>query len=72
MNIVKATYITKKDMIVKSQQLKVKLKIIFYEYLSNYYDGINIWNFEFDEDTFSKNAQGIKKIYYKVFMLMKI
>ena len=32
---------------------------------------MNFRNFEFEEDSFSKNAQGISKIYHEVLLLMK-
>ena len=47
-------------MIDELQQLKGKTKLKFYKIISKYYDNMNI---RFNEDPFSKNAQGISKIY---------
>ena len=43
----------------------------FYKNLSNYYDELNIRKFTFEEDPFSKNAQGISKNYHEIILLMK-
>ena len=59
------------DMIKKLQSLKGKTKLKFYKNISKYYDEMNNKNFRFEEDLFSKNAQGIAKIYREVLMLMK-
>ena len=70
--MVKATYISTEDMIKKLQELKGKTEIKFYKNISNYYDGLKNINFQTqDQDTFSKNAQGISKIYHEVLLLMK-
>ena len=55
-------------MIDKLQSLKGKTKLKFYKNKSNYYDNMNI---RMDEDPFSKNAQGISKVYHEVLLLMK-
>ena len=55
-------------MITKLQQLNNKTKLKFYKNISNYYDNMTI---KMDEDTFSKNAQGISKFYHEVLLLMK-
>ena len=47
------------DMINKLQSLKGKSKLKFYKSISNYYDEMNNNNFRFEEDLFTKNAQGI-------------
>ena len=62
---------TSEDMINKLQQLKGKTKLKFYKNISNYYIMKNK-NFQIQEDTFAKNAQGISKVYQKVLLLMKI
>ena len=55
-------------MVNKSQQLKGKTKLKFYQNISKYYDNMNI---KMDEDPFDKNAQSISKIYHEVLLLMK-
>ena len=65
------TYISAEDMICNLQSLKGKTKLKFYENISNYFDEMNIRNFKFEEDTFSKSAQGIGKIYHEVILIMK-
>ena len=55
-------------MIDKSQTLKGKTKLSFYKNISNSYDNMKI---KFDEDTFSKNAQSISKIYHEVLLVRK-
>ena len=55
-------------MIDKLQSSKGKLKLKFYKNIGNYYDNMNI---RMDEDPFSKNAEGISKIYHEVLLLMK-
>ena len=59
------------DMIDKLQTLKGKRKLKFYKNINNYCDEMNNKNFRYGEDPFSKNAQGIAKIYHEVLMLMK-
>ena len=56
------------DMIKKLQELKGKTKLKLYKNLSDYYDNMII---RFDEDPFSKNAQGIFKVYHEVLLLKK-
>ena len=68
--MVKTTYNTTEDMKIKLQHLKCKTKLKIFEKIGNYYDEINIRNFKFEEDYFSKNAQGISKICHEVFLLM--
>ena len=55
-------------MIDKLQQLKGKT---IYKNLSNYYIEMKHKNFQTQHDPFSKNAQGISKIYHEVVLLMK-
>ena len=69
MNNVNTNYNSTEHMIDKLQELKGKTNQNFYENISNYYD---IMNFQMDEDAFSKNAQGIRKIYHDILMLMKV
>ena len=67
MNMVNTTYISTEDMINKLQQLKNETKIKFYKNKSNYDDNMNI---RMHDDPFSKNSQGISKIYHEVIFLM--
>ena len=55
-------------MIDKLQELKGKTNLKFYKNISKYYDNMD---FRMDEDPFSKNAQGISKLYHEVLLLMK-
>ena len=70
MNLVNTTYNSSKDIINKLQDLKGKRKLKFYRNINNYYDEISIRNFKFEDDPFSKNAQGISKIYHEVLLLI--
>ena len=58
------------NMIKKSQSLKAKTKLQFFKTISIYYNETNIrrqsGNFQFEECPFSKNVQGIGKIYHEV------
>ena len=69
MNLVNTTYNSTEDMINRLQELKRRTKLNFYKNISKYYDNTNI---RMDEDPFSKNYQGISKIYHEVLMLMKL
>ena len=55
--MINTTFNTRKDMIIKLQQLKVKTKLKLYKNLSNYYDEMKIGNFRYEEDTSPKNVQ---------------
>ena len=55
----------------KLQEFKGKIKMKFFKNICNYYDQMNIKNFKFEQDPFSKNAEGISKIYHEVLLLMK-
>ena len=72
-NMVNTTYNSTEDMINKLQSLKGKSKLKFYKNISNYYIEMKNKNFQTnqDQDPFSKNAQGIHKIYHEVLLLMK-
>ena len=70
MNMVNTTYNTTEDVINELQQLKGKTKLKFLKNISNYYDEMKQKNFETQEDPFSKNAQGISKIYHEILLLM--
>ena len=59
-------------MINKLQQLKGKTKLKFYKNISNYYTEMKNKNFQTNnQDPFSRNSQGISKIYHEVLLLMK-
>ena len=70
MNMVNTTYNSSEDRIKKLQSSKGKTKLIYYKNISNYYDEMIIRNFNFEEDPFPKNAQGISKVYHEVLLLM--
>ena len=72
MNLVNTTYNSTEYTINKLQQLKLETKLKFYKDISNYYDEMKHKNFQTQEDTFSKNAQGISKIYHEVLIILKI
>ena len=69
--MVNTTYKSSEDMINKLQSLKGKTKLKFYKNISNYYIEMKNRNFKTQEDPFSRNAQGISKIYHEVLLLMK-
>ena len=59
-------------MINKLQSLKGKTKLNFYKNISNYYVEMKKRNFKNqNQHPFSKNAQGISKIYHEVLLLKK-
>ena len=72
-NMVNTTYNSSEDMINKLQSLKGKSKLKFYKIISNYYIEMKNKNYQTqqDQDPFSKNGQGIHKIYHEVLLLMK-
>ena len=71
-NMVNTNYNRTEDMINKLQSLKGKTNLKFYKNISNYYTEMKNKNFQTqDQDPFSKNAQGISKIYHEVLLLMK-
>ena len=69
-NMVNTTYKSTEEMINKLQELKGKTKLKFYINISNYYTEMKNKNFQTQQDTFAKNAQGISKIYHEVLLLM--
>ena len=59
-------------MIIKLQEIKGKTKLKFYKNINNYCIEMKNKNFQTkNQDPFSKNAQGISKIYHEVLLLMK-
>ena len=71
-SMVNATYNSSEDMINKLQSLKGKIKLKLYKNIKNYYIEMKNRNFQTqDQDPFSKNAQGISKIYHEVLLLMR-
>ena len=71
MNMVSTPYTSSEEMINKLQELKGKTKLKFYKNISKYYNEMKNKNFQTQQDTFSKNAQGVSKIYHEVLLLMK-
>ena len=69
--MVNTRYTLTEDMVTKLQQLRGKTKLKFYKNISNYYKEMKNRNFQSQKDPFSKNAQGISKIYHDVLLLMK-
>ena len=70
--MVNTNYNSTEDIINKLQELKGKTKIKFYKNISNYYIEIKNKNFQTNnQDPFSRNSQGISKIYHEVLLLMK-
>ena len=70
--MVNNTYNSTKETIIKLKNLKGKTKLKFYKNLCFYYDDMKYKIFQFGQDPFAKNAQGISKIYYEVFLIMKV
>ena len=67
--MVNTNYNTTEDMIDKLQQLKGKTELKFYKSTNNYYIEMKNKNFQTHyEDPFSRNAQGISKIYHEVLL----
>ena len=72
MNMVNTTYNSTEDLINNLQELKGRTKLKFYKNISNYYVEMKNRNFQTqDQDPFSKNVQGISKIYHEILLLMK-
>ena len=69
--MVNTTYNSTEDMINKLQSLKGKTKLKFYKNLGNFYTEMKNKNFQIKQDPFSRNAQGISKIYHEVLLIMK-
>ena len=69
--MVNTNYNSIEDMIIKLQELKGKTKLIFYKNIKKYYTEMKNKNFQTQQDPFSRNAQGISKIYHEVLLLMK-
>ena len=70
-NMVNTTYNSTEDIFIKLQQLKGKTKLKFYKNIHNYYIEMKNKNFQTQQDPFSKNVQGISKVYHEVLLLMK-
>ena len=68
--MVNTTYNSSEDMINKLQHLKGKTKLKFQRNISIYYDEMNTTRgrgtFHFEECPFSKNMEGLGKIYQEV------
>ena len=72
MNMINTTYNSTEDIFKKLQSVNRKTRLNFYKIISNYYDEMKHKIFKFEEDPFSKNAQGICKVYHEMFLLMRI
>ena len=59
------------EMIDKLQELKGKTKSSFYKNISHYYNEMKHKKFQTQQGPFSKNAQGLSKIYYEILLVMK-
>ena len=71
-NMVNTNYSSTEDMIKKLQELEGKIKLKFYKNVNIYFIEMKNRSFQTqDQDPFSKNAQGINKIYHEVLLLMK-
>ena len=71
MNMVNVNYIPAEDKFDKLQSLKGKTKLNFSKNISNFYTEMKNKNYQTqDHNPFSKNAQGIRKIYHEVLLLM--
>ena len=71
MCMVNTTYNSTQDMINKLQQLKGKTKLKSYKIINIYYTEMKNKNFQTQQDPFSRNGQGISKIYHEELLLMK-
>ena len=69
--MVNTKYNSTEDIIDKLQSLEGKIKLKFYKNINNYYIEKKNKNFQTQQDPFSRNAQGISKIYHEVLLLMK-
>ena len=69
--MVNTLYNSTGDIINSIQSLKGRTKLEFYKNISDYYIEMKNRNFQTQEDLFSKNAQGVSKIYHEVLLLMK-
>ena len=71
-NMVNTNYNSTEEMINKLQELKRRIKLKFYKNISDYYKEMKKKNFQSNNiDPFSKNTQGVGKIYHEVLLLMK-
>ena len=75
LSMVNTKHNTTEDMINKLQGLKIGTKLKLYQNINNYFDEMDIRRqsntFQFEEDPFSKNSEGISKIYHEVLLLLK-
>ena len=71
-NMVNTNYKSTEHIINKLQQLKGKTKLKFFKKISSYYNEMKNKIFQTQEVPFSRNAQGIRKIYHEVLLLMKV
>ena len=73
--MISTTYNSSEDIINESQRLKGKTTLKFCQKITQHYDEMNIRRqieiFQFEEDTFAENSQGISNVYHDVFLFMK-
>ena len=69
--MVNTKYNSTEDMINKIQQLKRKTNLKLDKNMSNYYIKMKNKFFQTHQDPFSKDAQGISKIYHEMLLLMQ-
>ena len=70
--MVTTTYNSTEDMSNKIQELTGKTKLKLYKKITNYSNKMQHKNFQSQQDTLAKNAQGFNKIYHEVMLLMKL
>ena len=71
MNMVFTNYNSTEDLINKLQQLKGETTLKIHKIINNYYKEMKNKKFKTQQDPFSRNAQGINKIYHEVLLIMK-
>ena len=70
---VNISYSSLDNVIDKLQQLKARIKLKFFKKISDCYKEMKNKNFQSNKkDPFSKNAQGVAKIYHEVLLLMEL
>ena len=67
MNMIKTTFKSSEDIIIKLQQLKGKTKLKICKNLSIYYDEMNIRKFKFEDDFFLKVLEVLVKFVIKYY-----
>ena len=70
-NMVNTNYNITEDKIIKLKELERKTKLKVYKNISNYYNEMKHKTFQTQQDPFSKNAEGISKIYHEILLSRK-